>query len=849
METEGTYESRDRAGDGAAGATPGGPPSPPARAPRGARVPATPPVPRPAGPAPGPATPAGPAVPPGQVPVVPPGPAPVVPPAPAAPPRPDRAPAARHPVAEWLDAPRPEAGLGIWRFRYVPPKSSSERLAPVTILGMLLPVAIGMVLWSVWRSGLFPYKTEILWAVTPKDWFWPGSTVAVDWHGDAARLLLDDVVFALLVAALGFLGSWVKIFRHYMNRLRPGPRAALAAVMALVTLLFVWPEAFGLDWAALPVANLVLTSLALITGGFEIFASPVVVYTLYTLITLLVLWPFAWLGDWKKLFLAWRARSAPPVPAGPVGPAVPYSQWPELRSVGEHRAADVLAVEVAGGRMTDVDIARVRRAWTESAGDGTRRAALVDALVGQGAAAAQHPSGERDLPVRRTATHDLLVGQVRVGRYAPAERTPTAYQGAGLALDPALLGTSLLALGPSGSGKTRALVAPVVESLALQALTGGCAVVAVGGAGARLGPDEAFDVVIRLGDPASRHDLDLYAGSTDPDEAGALLAEGLVGDMPGVEPRRAATVLAQLIGPYRAAHGRFPAVPVLRELLEAGPETLRALLDRLPEDSAATPMRRELESRIRQVGTATDLGPVLADRLAALDRPVFADFFGGADGGGDRAFSLRAVVRHPMRVRISLPDGAHEEAALLLNRLLLAQFQTVVRDRGGRHGSHFACLVLDDAAGALTPGTVRGLQRLRPQNAGVVLALRTLAELPEPLHGPLLAAVGCRVAFSGISTWDGRAFAETWGIERVEVTEVAHHTVFADQPMTRAIHAVRKMVTGKAVTTEAVTVREVDRERWSASDLAHSVPPGHAVVSLTHVRGEQTPPFLVDLRD
>jgi hypothetical protein len=81
----------------------------------------------------------------------------------------------------------------------------------------------------------------------------------------------------------------------------------------------------------------------------------------------------------------------------------------------------------------------------------------------------------------------------------------------------------------------------------------------------------------------------------------------------------------------------------------------------------------------------------------------------------------------------------------------------------------------------------------------------------------------------------------------VETTEVAHHTVFADQPMTRFFHAVRKRVTGKAVTTEAVTVRQVERERWSASQLAHEIPPGHAVLSLTSVGGDHAPPLLVDL--
>ncbi|MFH8726826.1 ATP/GTP-binding protein [Streptomyces termitum] len=775
-------------------------------------------------------------------------PRPTPPPPPPTPPRPPApaTPPPRSAVADWLDAPRPAAATGIWRFRHVAPQEEPQRLAPVTILGMLLPVAIGLFVWSLWSTGLFPYKTQMIWAFTPKDWYWPGSLRWIDWHGQAALVVVDGVFLAVLVTALGFLGSWRKITQHYFGQLSPVPRALFAVVTALATLSLVWPEAFGIGWEPLPLVGSLLALLALLTGGFEVFTSAFAVYSVYTLITLLVLWPFARLGDWAGLLRARRHRKAPAAPAPTTGPAVPPSQWPALREAGEHRAADVLAAEVARGSMTDVDCARIRRAWQDTGRDHTGRAALVGRLLQDGAAAAAHPSGERDLP-GRTATHDLFLGQVRVGRYADAERTPRAYRQAGLALDPGLLGTSLLAVGPSGSGKTRALVAPVAEALTLQALAGAASVVVVAAAGAPLGPDAAYDVVIRLGDPASAHDLDLYAGTTDPDDAAAFLAEGLVGDMPGVEARRAATVLAQLLGPYRAAHGRFPSVPVLRELLEARPETLRALHDLLPPDGART-MRRELDSRIRQVGTATDLGPVLADRLAALDRPVFADFFGTgtAKDGGTPPFSLRAVAQHPVRVRVGLPDGAHEEAARLLNRLLLAQFQAVVRDRSPQ--GPFACLVLDDAAGALTPGTVRGLQNLRPGNAGAVLSLRTLTEVPAELHGPLLAAVGCRMALAGISPWDGRAFSEAWGTERIETTEVAHHTVFADQPMTRAIHALRKLLTGKAVTTEAVTVREVERERWSASDLAHAVPPGHAVLSLTHVRGEHTPPLLVDLR-
>ncbi|NEA51915.1 ATP/GTP-binding protein, partial [Streptomyces sp. SID10815] len=76
--------------------------------------------------------------------------------------------------------------------------------------------------------------------------------------------------------------------------------------------------------------------------------------------------------------------------------------------------------------------------------------------------------------------------------------------------------------------------------------------VAVSAAGAPLGRDAAYDVVVRIGDPASVHDLDPYAESDDPDEAAAFLAEALVGDLDGaggVTARGAATALAQLLGP------------------------------------------------------------------------------------------------------------------------------------------------------------------------------------------------------------------------------------------------------------------------------------------------------------
>ncbi|MFI1488410.1 ATP-binding protein [Streptomyces sp. NPDC020747] len=553
------------------------------------------------------------------------------------------------------------------------------------------------------------------------------------------------------------------------------------------------------------------------------------------------------LGRWSEVwrrFVAPRLRRAVPQQAPPA-PEEDPAQWNQLRAAGAADAAERLGGEARAGRMRDVDQARIARAWQGVRSGRHSLATFSGAVLKDGAAACLHPSGERDLP-GRLAKHDLVTGQVRLGTTADDPRNPYSYRGTGLALGPDLLGTSLLAVGPAGSGKTGGVVWPLAESLCLHALAGRAAVVVVGAAGAGLGPVDAYDVVVRVGNPESVYDLDLYGGTTDPDEAAAVLAEALVGDLadphPGADSRRSTTVLAQLLGPFRGVHGRFPSVPELRQLLDGTPGPLGALRKALTEGGQES-LLRELDARERQLGQPGDTGSVLADRVALLDRPAFAGFFDTS--GQSRPFSLRALD-HPVRVRIDLPERGHADASRMLARLVLAQFAASVAVREDR--SLFACLVLDDATGVITPEAVRGIQRLRSANAGVVMTLRTLDDVPRPLRSPLLGAIGCRMALSGLTPWDGQDFAEVWGKEWIEARDVTDRQIIAETPAGKAVHMLRRVITGNAPTARAVTVRQVERERWSASELAHGVPPGHAVLSLTSVRGEHAPPLLVDLR-
>ncbi|MEU6079858.1 ATP/GTP-binding protein [Streptomyces sp. NPDC047108] len=712
----------------------------------------------------------------------------------------------------WLRTPRAQAAPGIWAFGHRPrPPEEPDRIPGRQLLsGALIAFLCGWLLWSLlWNQYLEG------WWIFVKDWWLLPMLLLVpdDWKATQGFVAISYLYYALVLTglAIGFgrIGNWHELWRRYGVPLWP----------LFVLLPGVWREMPRTASWLEAVSNLY-----------------------YALLVAAVVAVVGRAGTWPKLRQHRRAEQAAQAPPEPeADPA----EWPDLRAAGAGAAADALAAEARAGRMNDVDHARIGRAWQSVQARPSRLDAFVETVRQQGAAACAHPSGARDLPAR-TGLHDLRTRQVRIGAAADEARNPYAYRGAGSALDPGLLGTSLLAVGPPGAGKTGHLVRPVVEALCLQALAGQAAVVAVGAAGAGLGPDEAFDVVIRIGQPDSAYDLDLYGGTSDPDAAAAMLAEALVGDLaatlPGGDSRRAATALAQVLGPFRAVHGRFPAVPELRELLDGSEAALGGLRSALEASGESTQLR-ELDARERQSGRAGDAGALLADRIALLDRPAFAGFFDPAGEGSP--FSLRAL-EHPLRVRIDLPERGHAEASRLLARLVLAQFAECATARNDR--SLFTCVVLDDATQTVTPESLRGIQRLRSANAGAVLTLRTLEDVPEALRTPLLGAVGCRMAFAGVTTWDGARFAEVWGKEWVEARDITNRQIIADEPLTRVVHTVRRLVTGRAVTAESVTVRRVERERWSASELAHSVPAGHAVLSLTTVRGEHAPPVLVDLR-
>src|SRR5690606_24269516 len=250
------------------------------------------PVPRPAGPPDMPSAPPRPARAPG-VPPLPDGSAGV-------PPKPGRDPRPASTVAVWLDTARPAARPGIWRFAHQPPKREPEALRPVTIAGMLIPLAVAALIWSLWQRGVTTFQMAPLRAFTPDEW-WGGGTVmspkelpgeAVPFPGAEALVVYEGISFAPLAIAAAVLGSWRALVRRSVGR-RPQPaRAPLAALPALGARAVGLPAACPfVGWEAVPRVGPLLSFTVLPTNSYDPVPAPFFTSTLCTALVLLVVGP------------------------------------------------------------------------------------------------------------------------------------------------------------------------------------------------------------------------------------------------------------------------------------------------------------------------------------------------------------------------------------------------------------------------------------------------------------------------------------------------------------------------------------------------------------------------------
>ena len=341
-------------------------------------------------------------------------------------------------------------------------------------------------------------------------------------------------------------------------------------------------------------------------------------------------------------------------------------------------AAQRLGRGRAPGALSDVDYARIRRAWQGVRARPERLAAFTDTVL-----RARRRRLRAPLRARATcpcAPPPTTCSPARSASAPPSttSATPTPTAAPALALEPALLGTSLLAVGPPGVGQDRrGSCGPSSSRCALQALAGRAAVVAVGAAGRRARPRRRLrrrraDRATRLRPrprPLRRRHRPRRGRRRPRRGAGRRLRHAARRRQPARRHRarpaarplpRGPRPLPRRAGAARAAGRR--ARRRRRAAQRAGRRrATQAHAARTGRPGAAVGARRRTSAAL------------LADRLALLDRPAFAELL--RHRPATRPALLAARPRpHPLRVRIDLPERGHAEASRMLARLVLAQF-------------------------------------------------------------------------------------------------------------------------------------------------------------------------------
>lgn len=491
------------------------------------------------------------------------------------------------------------------------------------------------------------------------------------------------------------------------------------------------------------------------------------------------------------------------------------------------RVAPELVPLLSGEALSDVDLGRLSGILRRYRDDPPTATLLARTAVTTG--------GRGDLPGTRMAHHNLVYGQVRLGRVVPSVgggigATPD------FGIDHDVLRTSLLVVGPPGSGKTRGFGLPIVEHLVLSSLAQQASVVVIDPKGDDFAYDGWFDYTV---DPIrGGAGLDLFGGTVSPDVAADRLASALLPPNPSDDIAffldASRNALYACLAPFHLAYRRWPTVRELLALLrveQAATDRLRSAL-KGPEYRDA---RRLLDSRAAQRDTRVDPAASMVERLGLLDRPALVRVLDEAEP----KFHM-SMVNRPVRVRIALPEAEFPDASRILARLVVSQFVQVC-SAAESNRDIFKGLVMDEAGRFVDDYVARGVQRLRSRNAGLVLLTQTVSDFPVHVRATVFGSVGCKAVFGGVDPVDAEVFSAWFGTHLVpETTLSRRHSAGITEG------------TSQSSVTESVgrglTVRRVERPRWSVSDLVTGLPAGHCVVMLSRSNGERSLPLLVNLR-
>lgn len=441
-------------------------------------------------------------------------------------------------------------------------------------------------------------------------------------------------------------------------------------------------------------------------------------------------------------------------------------------------------------------------------------------------------------------------------------------------LSPDMLRTNLLIVAPPGSGKTSSIFRPLIEYLRRI----GASAIFFDSKGQDF-PPEAFDLNFELNDPANSIKINLFSGDT-PAQAGERLGEALIPNLSDDKQYYvdvAKDTCAALVSAHYAVYNLFPDLTELLLYLSE-PDKIAGLGERVQTLSQSGQLSyleiERLNAGLMRINSL--LTNTKKDTLGSLNTAITPLTTSAASAllvanpgrtGGEQVFTIEEMLKVPRLVRLSLPVAENPRIAPIIGRIILTQFNfAVLSPRCNRNLLKIAAV--DEAHNFITASIAKGMAQARSNNAGFMLALQTLSQIPDDsVLDTIFASAGNKLVMAGVGDQDAERFSKTYG--ELEMPYITHsksqgrNTSTSSNSGTTTSYSAGRSTTGgsstsgggntsglsrtTSVTASSSSSQQLKLRRLFLPSEIRALPQYHAIIESSDAFGRRWGAIMIDM--
>jgi uncharacterized membrane protein YgcG len=341
-------------------------------------------------------------------------------------------------------------------------------------------------------------------------------------------------------------------------------------------------------------------------------------------------------------------------------------------------------------------------------------------------------------------------------------------------LNPDMLRTNLLIVAPPGSGKTSSVFRPLIAYLR----SIGASAIFFDSKGKDF-PPELFDLNFDLSDPTNSIKINLFSGDT-PAQAGERLGEALIVNLSDDKTYYVDVAKDSVSALVSAHHALFGLYPDLTDLLLYLSETDR--INELADKVIALSQidykeKQKLEAGLKRItqlltNTKKDTLGSVNTALTPLTTSTAGELLVANPLETEKVWTVEEMLAEPRLIRLALPVSENPRIAPIIGRIILTQFNFAVLSPNCNR-KILKIAAVDEAHNFITASIAKGMAQARSNNAGFMLALQTLSQIPDDsVLDTIFAASGNKLVMAGVGDKDALRFSKTYG--EIELPYVTH---------------------------------------------------------------------------